>query len=306
MGMEGPPGSQGPQGETGTCPDSCNSIPGPPGIPGLTGPAGGRGLPGVKGDKGNKGMMGDPGHNGRPGDPGKNGPKGDQGEQGVCECTDGVDGTDGIPGAKGAKGDKGDTGTMGVKGTMGLKGNMGVMGLMGPPGPCSPAIQSAFCASLKDSFPTPNWPVPFPIVIINLQGHFNNPILGMYTAPVNGTYVFTYNLFVKSKPLKVGLFVNFQPVCKTTHASHESTASKTIVIHLTMGDRVWLQVKDSHTNGMYVDYESSSTFCGYLLHPDSCEMPMGRDIALGQDPLPTGYSWGTTTTATPTSTTPPQ
>ena len=221
-------------------------------------------------------MMGDIGLKGGPGDPGKDGPKGDQGEIGICECTDGMDGTDGTTGAKGDKGDKGDTGGIGVKGTMGLKGTMGDMGHMGPPGPCSPAIQSAFCASINMSFPIPNWPVPFSVVINNQQGHFNIPLLGMYTAPVNGTYVFTYNLAVKVRPLKVGLFVNFEPMCKTTEASDQSTASKTVVLRLAMGDMVWLQVKDFDTNGMYVDYESSSTFCGFLLHPDSCEMPLSR------------------------------
>nr|XP_046265529.1 inner ear-specific collagen-like [Scatophagus argus]XP_046265530.1 inner ear-specific collagen-like [Scatophagus argus]XP_046265531.1 inner ear-specific collagen-like [Scatophagus argus] len=305
-GLLGPPGAQGPQGETGTCPASCDSVQGPPGPQGTPGAAGARGLPGVQGPMGPKGFKGDKGDLGRPGMPGLNGQKGDQGEQGVCECTDGADGSDGKPGEKGAKGDKGDTGAQGVLGPMGLQGNKGDMGVNGPPGPCSPAIQSAFSACINQSFPVQNLPVPFPHVLTNQQGHFN-PVRGIYTAPVNGTYVFSFHLAVADKSLKVGLFHNFYPVVRTTEGTDQSTTSQTVVLHLSMGDRLWLQVKDSTTNGMYTDSESSSTFSGYLLHPDSCELPAGRQF---WHMLPTDdtavYNWDgpTTTTTTPTTTTP--
>ncbi|XP_023257101.1 collagen alpha-1(X) chain-like [Seriola lalandi dorsalis] len=274
-GLIGPQGTQGPQGETGTCPASCESVQGPPGVQGLPGPAGARGLPGVKGDVGPKGLMGDKGDMGTSGVPGINGKKGDQGEQGVCECKDGMGGAEGRPGEKGAKGDKGDIGGQGLQGRTGPKGNQGIIGLIGPPGPCSPAIQSAFTALINQSFPTSNWPIAFPIVITNQQGHFN-PLTGIYTAPVNGTYVFSYNLAVAFRMLKVGLFRNLYPVVRTTEGNDQATTSQTIVLHLTMGDQVWLQVKNSETNGLHTDIESSSTFSGYLLHPDSCEIPLGR------------------------------
>ncbi|KAI3374549.1 hypothetical protein L3Q82_021117 [Scortum barcoo] len=302
-GMAGPPGSQGPQGETGICPASCDSVQGLPGIQGTPGPAGARGLPGVQGPMGPKGLKGDKGDLGRPGDPGVNGQKGDQGEKGKCECTDGADGADGRPGEMGAKGEKGDTGAKGVQGLMGLKGNAGVIGLTGPPGPCSPTIQSAFSACINQSFPMPNYPVSFPLVHTNPQGHFN-PLMGMaYTAPVvNGTYVFSFHVAVAVKVLKVGLFVNFYPIFKATEATDQATTSQTAVLHLSMGDRVWLQVKDTKTNGMYTDSESSSTFSGYLLYPDSCDAPVGRHHLL-QPPLMEEFSWdgpkGSTTTAQP-------
>lgn len=274
-GLIGPAGSQGPQGEVGTCPASCESVQGPSGSQGTPGPAGTRGLPGVQGSMGPKGFRGNKGDLGRPGDPGLNGQKGDQGDQGVCECTDGADGNDGRLGEKGAKGDKGDTGAEGVQGPTGLKGNMGDLGHDGPPGPCSPAIQAAFSACINQSFPAQNLPVPFPHVLTNRQGHFN-PLMGIYTAPVNGTYVFSFHLAVSGRTLKVGLFRNFYPVVRATEGADHSTTSQTIILHLTRGDRVWLQVKDTITNGMYTDSESSSTFSGYLLHPDSCKMPAGR------------------------------
>lgn len=274
-GMIGPQGVQGPQGETGSCPASCESVQGPPGPQGLTGPAGSRGLPGVRGLMGPEGVKGDKGDLGMAGTPGMNGQKGDRGEQGLCNCKDGMDGTAGRHGENGPKGDKGNMGTQGMQGPTGLKGDQGFMGPMGPPGPCTPAIQSAFSAALNLSFPTPDWPISFPNIISNQMGHFN-PVLGIYTAPVNGTYVFTFHLALSDKMLKVGLFHNFYPVIKTTAVSSQATTSQMVVLHLSMFDRVWLQVKNSTSNGMHTDNESSSTFSGYLLHPDSCEFPVGR------------------------------
>ncbi|XP_029381575.1 inner ear-specific collagen-like [Echeneis naucrates] len=275
-GLLGPPGEQGPQGESGTCPASCESVEGPPGVQGPPGPAGARGLPGVKGAMGPNGMMGDKGDMGRPGDPGVSGEKGDRGETGECECSDGMNGSRGLTGEKGAKGDKGDMGVQGVRGLVGPKGNQGDMGLIGQPGPCSPAIQSAFSACVNESFPQENMPIPFPHVVTNRQGHFN-PLKGMYMAPVNGTYVFSFNLAVAFRTLKVGLFVNLYPLIRMTEGTSQATASQSLVLHLYRGDQVWLQVKNTLTNGIFTDSESSSTFSGYLLYPDTCEFPLGRD-----------------------------
>lgn len=289
-GLLGPPGPQGPQGETGTCPASCETIQGPPGLQGPPGPAGARGLPGVEGPVGTKGLKGDKGDMGRPGDPGVDGQKGDQGEKGVCKCTDGANGTDGKPGEKGDKGEKGDTGGQGVQGPIGLKGNVGTIGPVGPPGPCSPTIQSAFSAATVTSFPTENQPIPFMNVIYNLQGNYN-PMTGIYTAPVNGTYIFSFHLAVANKPLKVGLFRNLFPVIRTTEANNQATASQSVVLHLFRGDQLWLQVKNAVTNGIYTDAESSSTFSGYLLYPDTCDFPLGRDFEPPKEYQEGDFSW---------------
>ncbi|XP_073346770.1 uncharacterized protein [Pagrus major] len=286
-GLDGPAGTQGPQGETGTCPASCESVQGPPGVQGTPGPAGARGLPGVMGTMGTKGVKGDLGDMGSPGDPGMSGQKGDKGEEGVCECTDGTDGMDGQKGEMGAMGEKGDAGAKGEQGSMGPKGDMGEMGMMGQPGPCSPVIQSSFSAVINESFPEPNRPVAFSRVLNNRQGNFN-PVRGIYTAPVNGTYVFTFNLAVADKILKVGLFLNRRPIVKVTESISHSTTSQTIVLHLKMGDRVWLQVKDSLTNGMYTGRESTSSFSGYLLQPDSCDMLPGIRNGFMSEPDYTG------------------
>ncbi|TNM97659.1 hypothetical protein fugu_013905 [Takifugu bimaculatus] len=298
-GLIGPAGPLGPQGEAGECPASCGGALGPPGPQGVSGLTGARGLPGVQGLIGSKGLKGERGDEGKPGIPGLNGQKGSQGEQGGCECTDGEDGADGAVGEKGAKGEDGNPGDQGLDGSRGQKGVKGEPGVGGLPGPCSTVFQSAFSACLNQSFPAQNLPVPFPRVLTNRQGHFDR-VRGVYTAPVNGSYVFSFHLAVAGRVLKVGLFHNFSPSVRVTEGADQSTASHSVALHLTQGDRVWLQVKDATTNGMYTDGERSSTFSGYLLHPDSCGTPRGKSFIPTMKELQEEYSWeGPSGTAAP-------
>ncbi|XP_029922314.1 inner ear-specific collagen-like [Myripristis murdjan] len=297
-GLEGRPGDPGMKGDEGMCPDTCESSKGEKGQTGLPGPAGPRGDQGMRGTQGSKGSKGDTGDAGAPGTPGTEGQKGEQGIEGDCNCQDGHPGSQGPKGDKGDQGDQGDQGSVGDKGSQGEKGDMGLMGQRGLPGPCMPAIQSSFSVGLTENFPPPNTPVIFSRVFNNVQGHFNTSS-GLYTAPINGTYVFSYHLSVYRRILKVGLFHNFFPVVRTTNIQELGTTSHQLVLHLARGDRVWLQVKDETTNGMSALSESSSTFSGFLLHPDRCDMIMLRERI---SPEPTGgYSWNKTTPAPPTS-----
>ncbi|XP_070685870.1 complement C1q and tumor necrosis factor-related protein 9-like [Pempheris klunzingeri] len=304
QGLEGRPGDKGPKGDDGVCPHACEPSQGPPGPPGMPGPVGPRGLLGPTGLIGPKGVKGDMGDLGLPGVPGPVGENGEPGPPGDCNCTDGTDGGPGQKGDKGDTGDQGQTGAAGPRGVQGDKGDMGMMGMMGPPGPCMPSIQSAFAAGLTSSYPPPNAPVVFSYVHYNLQGGYD-PSTGLYTAPVNGTYVFSYHLSVYQRVLKVGIFHNFVPIIKTTNPEVLGTTSHSVILHLARGDRVWIQVKDLVTNGMYAGSETSSTFSGFLLHPDTC------DMALLRAPMPPmtlpegGHSWGSlpgyATTEPPTS-----
>ncbi|KAM4627688.1 uncharacterized protein ACJ7VT_002641 [Polymixia lowei] len=290
-GLGGPQGDQGPKGDDGVCPDVCEAIQGLPGQQGLPGPVGGRGLPGVIGPPGSQGPKGDRGAAGAPGTPGADGPKGDVGADGECDCQDGDAGSPGEKGDKGDKGEQGEGGSQGRKGDHGEKGDLGVMGIMGPPGPCMPGVHSSFSVGLSTAFPPPNTPVIFSRVFHNVQGHYD-PATGLYTAPINGTYVFSYHLTVYEWVLKVGLFHNFIPVVKNTEAAHLGTVSQQVVLHLARGDRVWLLVKDHVTNGMYTSNEASSTFSGFLLHPDTCDMFQLRQPIFPMSPAEGQYSWG--------------
>lgn len=281
-------GDPGPKGADGQCPVSCLSHPGPPGEPGLPGPVGLPGLLGQAGAPGAKGLKGDPGTDGTPGIPGLLGSKGDPGKEGNCSSKDGQKGDMGPVGSKGTKGEPGQRGSEGVAGQKGPKGVPGEMGMMGMPGPCSPAIQSAFSAALRSSFPAANQPIVFGRIIYNLQQHYD-PGTGVYTAPVNGTYAFSFHLTASTRTLKVGLFWNFQPVVKNTQVSELGSTSQHVVLNLSAGDQVWLQVKDSITNGMFTSAEVSSTFSGFLLQPDSCDIIMGRELP---PPIRGVYTWG--------------
>ncbi|XP_051990971.1 complement C1q and tumor necrosis factor-related protein 9-like [Xyrauchen texanus] len=287
-GVDGNPGQQGPPGEPGGCPVTCFSIQGSPGEVGPPGITGGRGLPGLEGTPGPKGQKGELGNNGPPGAPGLDGQKGNQGETGECHCKDGLEGANGIIGLPGPKGSNGYTGHEGAAGLNGVKGQKGDIGEIGLPGPCSPAIQSTFLAALSSSYPLPDFPVPFINVIYNRGFSFNH-FRGVYRAPVNGTYVISYHLAVSSKLLRVGLFHNFTPIVKSSGVTNLGTVSQQVVLHLVMGDEVWLQVKDVNSNGLYTNAECSSTFTGFLLYPDSCDMPMSRDLP---EPTSGTYNWG--------------
>ncbi|XP_068172695.1 complement C1q and tumor necrosis factor-related protein 9B-like isoform X2 [Antennarius striatus] len=295
-GYEGRAGDRGPKGDDGVCPDACESSLGPPGPPGLPGPVGPRGLPGDTGPYGPPGMKGDMGDMGDPGVPGPVGEKGEPGPEGDCNCTDGVHGSPGQKGNKGEIGQKGEMGPPGAAGQPGGKGDMGEKGMVGVPGPCKPLIQSSFSARLKYSYPPPNNPVIFSDVLYNIHENYD-PNTGIYTAPINGTYVFNYHLSAYERVLKVGLFSNFIPIVKTTEVRDFGVTSQSVVLHLYEGGRVWLQVKDTVTNGMFAGFESSSTFSGFLLYPDTCGMPLSGDTSRSTydtyDPEQHQYEWTT-------------
>ncbi|KAF0031035.1 hypothetical protein F2P81_017766 [Scophthalmus maximus] len=211
---------------------------------------------GPKGDKGDRGLPG------RPGSPGSRGLIGFRGPPGFV----------GRPGVKGQKGDEGEKGQQGPQGLVGPEGDRGFKGLI-------------------SSYPPPNTPVVFSQILYNVQGNYD-PTTGIYIAPINGTYVLSYHLTVHERVLKVGLFLNFIPVVKTTDPKMLGTTSHSIILHLARGDMVWLQVKDVVTNGMYAGAETKSTFSGFLLHTDTCDVALLRGPMAPVTPPEGEYTWG--------------
>ncbi|XP_027437825.2 otolin-1 [Zalophus californianus] len=298
-GKPGEPGGLGPKGDRGNIGlagvkgqkgskgDTCAN--GTRGDKGARGAAGSPGLSGEPGAKGEKGEMGDKGHCG---ESGKRGGKGEKGEEGLKgekgskgdPGTEGKGGPDGLPGApgepgvKGGKGElgppglvgpagpKGELGSKGVRGSIGKKGSRG---LKGSKGEAARVQQSAFSAALSKPFPPPDIPIKFDKVLYNDQGNYN-PITGKFNCSIPGAYVFSYHVTVRGRPAHVSLVAWDRKRFKSreTLSAHEiDQASFLVILKLSAGDQVWLEVSKDW-NGVYVSPEDDSIFTGFLLYPE--------------------------------------
>ncbi|NXQ56426.1 ADIPO protein, partial [Anthoscopus minutus] len=192
----------------------------------------------------------------------------------------GVPGRDGKDGRDGLKGDKGDEGPAGPKGEPGPVGSRGFPGPVGSPGtPGTPGQKgkdafvhrSAFSVGLTERSPAPNVPIRFSKIFYNEQGHYD-PSTGKFLCSVPGTYYFAYHVTVYLSDVKVSLFRKDKAVIFTYDQFQNNNvdqASGSVLLHLSSGDEVWLQVYgDGDKNGVYADNLNDSTFMGFLLYPD--------------------------------------
>ncbi|NXM73815.1 ADIPO protein, partial [Serilophus lunatus] len=205
------------------------------------------------------GVPGYPGHNGLPGRDGK----------------DGRDGLKGEKGEEGAQGPKGDAGAMGNRGVAGFPGAPGVPGMMGQKGQKGEAAfvqRSAFSVGLTEKPPAPNIPIRFTKIFYNKQGHYDTST-GKFLCNIPGTYYFAYHLTVYLSDVKVSLYKKDKAVIFTYDQFQNNNvdqASGSVLLHLSSGDEVWLQVYgNGNNNGIYADNVNDSTFMGFLLYPDS-------------------------------------
>lgn len=227
QGVQGPIGLKGSKGELG--------------LRGLQGPKGDLGPPGPEGQKGETGLRGDRGIQGPLGPPGRPGPKGEIG----------------VPGHKGNIGYRGDRGTRGERGDKGEKGDAPVIS------------KSAFSVGLtvQSKLPTGNTPIRFDKIIYNKQSHYD-PQTGRFTCLAAGAYYFTYHITVFSRNVKVALIKNGEKIIHTTdnYQGSEDQAAGGAVLHLEVGDKVWLQVTGGELfNGLFADEDDDTTFSGFLI-----------------------------------------
>ncbi|KAM4693583.1 adiponectin-like isoform 1-T2 [Discoglossus pictus] len=193
----------------------------------------------------------------------------------------GVPGRDGKDGKDGTKGDKGDTGASGPQGNV---GNLGPVGPEGPRGfPGAPGTKgessflqrSAFSMGLTTRTLLSNVPIRFNKVFYNEQNHYDVSI-GKFTCSIPGLYQFSYHLTVYTKDVRVGLYRNNKPIMFTFdqfQVNNVDQASGSILLHLAVGDEVWLQIYgDENYSGIYGDNLNDSTFSGILLYPDQKDM----------------------------------
>ncbi|CAB1454417.1 unnamed protein product [Pleuronectes platessa] len=183
------------------------------------------------------GIPGDPGHNGTPGRDGRDGLSGEKGDRGEVGST-------GLAGSNGAKGDKGE---LGAVGPAGLKGKRGDNGERGPPGKMGPQGVSG---------------------PLGLKGNKGELGLPGPQGPKAGAYYFTYHITVFSRNVKVVLMKNGVKIIHTTdnYQNSEDQAAGGAVLHLEVGDRVWLQVAGGELfNGLFADEDDDTTFSGFLI-----------------------------------------
>ncbi|NXX94625.1 ADIPO protein, partial [Centropus bengalensis] len=198
------------------------------------------------------GAPGYPGHNGLPG-------------------RDGKDGQDGL---KGEKGEKGVQGPKGDQGEVGIPGQDGPRGFPGQPGQKGESVfiyRSAFSVGLTERAPPPNVPIRFSKIFYNEQSHYDTST-GKFLCNIPGTYYFAYHLTVYLMDVKVSLYKKDKAVIFTYDQFQNNNvdqASGSVLLHLSSGDEVWLQVYgEEGKNGVYADNINDSTFMGFLLYPD--------------------------------------
>ncbi|XP_034638066.1 adiponectin isoform X1 [Trachemys scripta elegans] len=203
------------------------------------------------------GAPGYPGHNGVPGRDGKDGKDGQKGENGE----------------PGEPGPKGDTGEGGAPGTEGPRGFPGIPGMKGEKGEGAYVYRSAFSVGLTNRAPVPNIPIRFTKIFYNEQNHYDETT-GKFRCSIPGLYYFAYHLTVYITDVKVSLYKKDKAVLFTYdqfQVNNVDQASGSILLHLSAGEEVWLQVygeEEKENNGIYADNINDSTFTGFLLYPD--------------------------------------
>lgn len=236
------------------------------GPPGKMGP---QGVQGPMGLKGNKGELGPPGPRGPKGEVGPHGPEGQRGDFGP-QGDRGFQGPLGPPGRQGPKGDIGVPGHKGSIGYRGDKGSQGEFGEKGEKGDTFVIPKSAFSVGLTEltKLPPANAPIRFDKIIYNRMSHYD-PQTGRFTCSFAGAYYFTYHITVFSRNVKVALVKNGVKVIHTTdnYQSSEDQAAGGAVLHLEVGDKVWLQVVGGELfNGLFADEDDDTTFSGFLIY----------------------------------------
>lgn len=172
----------------------------------------------------------------------------------------------------GLLGPKGETGDVGMTGAEGPRGFPGITGRKGEPGEAAYVYRSAFSVGLETHVTVPNVPIRFTKIFYNQQNHYDGST-GKFYCNIPGLYYFSYHITVYMKDVKVSLFKKDKAVLFTFDQYQEKNvdqASGSVLLHLEVGDQVWLQVYgDGNHNGVYADNVNDSTFTGFLLYHDT-------------------------------------
>lgn len=252
-------------------PNACNCMQGPPGshgLPGIQGPSGIPGNPGIPGNHGNPGPKGEKGDSSA--EKLLSGSQGEKGDRG----SPGPPGPQGIPGDQGQRGD---TGLPGVQGLPGRRGDPGSPGPKGDPGTILPRARVAFCATLENSIPGPSngessnpSVIKFDTIMTNVGKGYNSRT-GIFTAPISGTYFFTFsgltytgqNMFLSLKKNGHNFLTAFG--AGDCGKCQYGMATNSGVIYLTKADQTWVELAGGLRNDQNEHYTS---FSGFLIYED--------------------------------------
>lgn len=159
-----------------------------------------------------------------------------------------------------------------MTGAEGPRGFPGTPGRKGEPGEAAYMYHSAFSVGLETHVTVPNVPIRFTKIFYNQQNHYDGST-GKFHCNIPGLYYFSYHITVYMKDVKVSLFKKDKAVLFTYDQYQEKNvdqASGSMLLHLEVGDQVWLQVYgEGDNNGLYADNVNDSTFTGFLLYHDT-------------------------------------
>lgn len=224
-----------------------------------------------KGDQKAYGVLqGPPGLPGPPGNPGAPGIPGIPGNHGTC-CASSCGGGGGVAGV----GVKGDPGPKGEPGPMGPAGQPGLDGRNVPRGieegnADSTIVKSAFSAAVTQTIRASRNSdkiIVYDVVITNIGGNFDGDT-GIFTAPVDGAYVFMMHIHraavTKSPYVKLMKDGEMQ-VATYDYGTSDAydTASNSVILELVEGEQVWLQLDQG--NEINSNSNRYTSFSGYML-----------------------------------------
>ncbi|KAK3086556.1 hypothetical protein FSP39_020159, partial [Pinctada imbricata] len=124
----------------------------------------------------------------------------------------------------------------------------------------------AFLARLSTNFsPKEDKKIVFDVHDIN-EGSAYSSTTGVFTAPIEGLYLFTVTLTTRSKDPDAYLFRNGYTVLPLFNHSEDDyrQASASVVIHLLRGDRVWVDWNGG-TETSVIQAKHETVFSGCLL-----------------------------------------
>jgi hypothetical protein len=150
-------------------------------------------------------------------------------------------------------------------------------------------VQSAsvyFYVQRNNNFYDEHTPITFSVERINTGGAMNARS-GIFTAPVTGTYFFSFSGIAK---MPIGLFVDgyFQVSLRKngaeismseadlTQAMSTDSFSLQSTLHLQEGDEIWIQVDQTNRMFLYDDAGHYTHFNGWLLQEDVAQSLKNR------------------------------